>query len=80
MYRSKQCTSTDEIRVLEELGFRKLVEEDENESLKNAGIVTGRIHSNPTIHKLIQSFITEAEQIILYMPENLIKKENSIVE
>ncbi|MBA7515058.1 NADH:quinone reductase [subsurface metagenome] len=80
LYRGKPCPSTDEIRILEERGFRKLVDEDENESLMNAGVVTGRIHSIPTVHDLIQSIMTEAEEIILSMTENLIKKENPIVE
>ena len=65
---------------LEDRGFKKLVDEDENESLMNAGVVTGRIHSIPTVHDLIQSIMTEAEEIILGMPENLIKKENPIIE
>jgi NAD(P)H-dependent flavin oxidoreductase YrpB (nitropropane dioxygenase family) len=80
LYRGKPCASTDEIRILEERGFRKLVDEDENESLMNAGVVVGRIHSIPTVHELIQDIMTEAEQIILNMSENLIKKENPIVE
>jgi len=46
----------------------------------NAGVVTGRIHSIPTVHELIQSIMTEAEEIIVGMPENLIKKENPIIE
>ncbi|GAG83883.1 unnamed protein product, partial [marine sediment metagenome] len=80
LYRGKPCASTDEIRRLEERGFRKLVDEDENESLMNAGVVAGRIHSIPTVHDLIQSIMTEAEEIILDMTENLIKKENPILE
>jgi NAD(P)H-dependent flavin oxidoreductase YrpB (nitropropane dioxygenase family) len=80
LYRGKPCASTDKIRMLEERGFRKLVDEDENESLMNAGVVTGRIHSIMTVHELIQSIMVEAEQIILDMPKKLIKKENPIVE
>ena len=80
LYRGKPCPSTDEIRILEERGFRKLVDEDENASLMNAGVVTGRIHSILTVHELIQSIMTEAEEIILGMQENLIIKENPIVE
>ena len=64
----------------ESVRLRKLVDEDENASLMNAGVVTGRIHSIPTVHDLIQSIMTEAEEIILDMTENLIKKENPIVE
>ncbi|MHA1966923.1 MAG: NAD(P)H-dependent flavin oxidoreductase [Candidatus Hodarchaeales archaeon] len=80
LYRGKPCPTTDKIRDLEDKGFKKLVDEDENESLMNAGVVTGRIHSIPTVHDLIQSVMTEAEEIILGMPDNLIKKENPIIE
>ena len=80
LYRGKPCPSTDEIRRLEEQGFRKLVEEDKNKSLMNAGVVTGRIHSIPTVHELIQSIITEAEEIILNLPKKIIKEETVILE
>jgi enoyl-[acyl-carrier protein] reductase II len=80
LYRGKPCPTTEAIFELENRGFKKLVDEDENESLMNAGVVTGRIHSIPTVHDLIQSVMTEAEEIILSMPENLIKEENPIVE
>lgn len=80
LYRGKPCPSTDEIRKLEEKGFRKLVDEDENESLMNAGVVTGRIHSIPTVHDLIQSIMTEAEEIILNLPKKIIKEETIILE
>jgi NAD(P)H-dependent flavin oxidoreductase YrpB (nitropropane dioxygenase family) len=80
LYRGKPCASTEEIRILEERGFRKLVDEDENASLMNAGVVTGRIHSIPTVHDLIQSVMIEAEEIILSMTKDLIKEENPIIE
>lgn len=80
LYRGKPCPTTDEIRKLEERGFRKLADEDENESLMNAGVVTGRIHSIPTVHELIQSIMTEAEQIILNLPKKIIKEETVILE
>jgi NAD(P)H-dependent flavin oxidoreductase YrpB (nitropropane dioxygenase family) len=80
LYRGKPCPSTDEIRILEETGFRKLIDEDEDASLMNAGVVTGRIHSIPTVHELIDSIMTEAEEIILGMPKDLIKEENPIIE
>jgi NAD(P)H-dependent flavin oxidoreductase YrpB (nitropropane dioxygenase family) len=80
LYRGKPCPSTDEIRILEEKGFRKLIDEDEDASLMNAGVVTGRIHSIPTVHDLIDSIMTEAEEIILGMHKDLIKEENPIVE
>ena len=80
LYRGKPCPTTDKIRILEEKGFKKLLDEDENESLMNAGIVAGRIHSIPTVHDLIQSIMTEAEEIILNLPKKVMKKENPIVE
>ncbi|KKN29931.1 hypothetical protein LCGC14_0839080 [marine sediment metagenome] len=80
LYRGKPCPTTDEIRILEEKGFRKLVDEDENKSLMNAGVVTGRIHDIPTVHDLIQGIMTEATEIILDLPTKIIKEENVILE
>ncbi len=80
LYRGKPCPTTEEIRILEEKGFRKLVDEDENKSLMNAGVVTGRIHSIPTVHDLIQGIITEATEIILNLPTTVRNKENVILE
>jgi NAD(P)H-dependent flavin oxidoreductase YrpB (nitropropane dioxygenase family) len=71
LYRGKPCPTTDEIRKLEDIGFKKLIDEDENLSLMNAGVVTGRIHSIPTVHELIKSIITEAEEIISELPSVL---------
>ncbi|MHA1730244.1 MAG: NAD(P)H-dependent flavin oxidoreductase [Promethearchaeota archaeon] len=71
LYRGKPCPSTAEIQRLEARGFQKLVDEDENESLMNAGVVTGRIHSIPTVHELIQGIMTEAEQIIKSFPDKI---------
>jgi DNA-binding ferritin-like protein len=39
----------------------------------NAGVVTGRIHSIPTVHELIEGIMVEAEQIIKDMAEKLVK-------
>ncbi|MFW9941138.1 MAG: NAD(P)H-dependent flavin oxidoreductase [Candidatus Thorarchaeota archaeon] len=80
LYRGKPCPTTDKIFELENQGFKKLVDEDENESLMNAGVVTGRIHSIPTVHDLIQSIMTEAEEIILNLPNKVKKEENIILE
>ncbi|MFX1455840.1 MAG: NAD(P)H-dependent flavin oxidoreductase [Promethearchaeota archaeon] len=80
LYRGTPCPTTPKIMELENRGFNKLVDEDEKLSLMNAGVVTGRIHSIPTVHDLIQSIMTEAEEIILGMPEKLIQKENPIIE
>ncbi|MFX1344818.1 MAG: NAD(P)H-dependent flavin oxidoreductase [Promethearchaeota archaeon] len=80
LYRGKPCPTTDKIFELENRGFKKLVDEDENESLMNAGVVTGRIHSIPTVHDLIQSIMTEAEEIILNLPNKVKKEENIILE
>jgi NAD(P)H-dependent flavin oxidoreductase YrpB (nitropropane dioxygenase family) len=73
LYRGKPCGTTDTIRKLEEIGFKKLIDEDENLSLMNAGVVTGRIHSIPTVHELIEGIMVEAEQIIKNMAENFVK-------
>jgi enoyl-[acyl-carrier protein] reductase II len=72
LYRGKPCGTTDAIRILEEKGFKKLTDEDENLSLMNAGVVTGRIHSIPTVHELIEGIMIEAEQIIKDMAVNLV--------
>ena len=77
LYRGKPCPSTAKIFELENQGFKKLVDEDENESLMNAGVVTGRIHSIPTVHDLIQRIMKEAEEIILNLP-NIVEKEENI--
>jgi enoyl-[acyl-carrier protein] reductase II len=73
LYRGKPCGTTDRIRTLEGIGFKKLIDEDENLSLMNAGVVTGRIHSIPTVHELIEGIMVEAEQIIKDMAEKLVK-------
>ena len=80
LYRGKPCPTTDKIRGLEERGFKKLLDEDKNESLMNAGVVIGRIHSIPTVHDLIQDIMTEAEEIILNLPKKVMIKENPIIE
>ena len=55
-------------------GFDKLYEEDEETSALMGGVVTGRIHSIPTVKELLESIIVEAEQIISNLPTH-IKKE-----
>lgn len=71
LYRGKPCPSTEKIQKLEGRGFLKLIDEDKDESLMNAGVVTGRIHSIPTVHDLIESIMKEAEEIIKGMPNYL---------
>ncbi len=71
LYRGKQCPSTEKIQKLEGRGFLKLIDEDKDESLMNAGVVTGRIHSIPSVHDLMESIMKEAEEIIKGMPNYL---------
>lgn len=71
LYRGKPCPSTEKIQKLEGRGFLKLIDEDKDESLMNAGVVTGRIHSIPTVHDLMESIMKEAEEIIKGMPNYL---------
>jgi len=49
-------------------GLEKLLEENEDESIILGGVVTGRIHSIPTVKELLESVMSEAEQIISNLP------------
>ncbi len=74
LFRGIPCPSNDSIFKLEMDGFDKLYDEDEEKSALMGGVVTGRIHSIPTVKELLESIIVEAEQIISNLPTH-IKKE-----
>jgi NAD(P)H-dependent flavin oxidoreductase YrpB (nitropropane dioxygenase family) len=79
LFRGIPCPSNDSIFKLEMDGFDKLYTEDEEESALMGGVVTGRIHSIPTVKELLESIIVEAEQIILKLPET-IRIEEELLE
>ena len=56
-------------------GLRKLYEENEEESIILGGVVTGRIHSIPTVKELLEKIIAEAEEIISKLPSNIRKEK-----
>jgi NAD(P)H-dependent flavin oxidoreductase YrpB (nitropropane dioxygenase family) len=58
---------------LELEGFGKLLEENEDDSILLGGVVTGRIHSIPTVKDLIESIMKEAEQIIANLSSKLLR-------
>jgi len=77
LFRGIPCPSNEEIMKIEMKGLEKLLEENENESIILGGVVTGRIHSIPTVKELLESIIVEAEQIISNLPY-FIKKEELV--
>jgi len=60
---------------IEMQGLEKLIEENEDESIILGGVVTGRIHSIPTVKELLESVMSEAEQIISKLPSYIKKEE-----
>ncbi len=77
LFKGIPCPSNDKIMKIEMEGLAKLIEENEDESIILGGVVTGRIHSIPTVKELIESVMNEAEQIISKLPST-IKKEKLI--
>ena len=77
LFKGIPCPSNDKIMKIEMEGLGKLIEENEDESIILGGVVTGRIHSIPTVKELIESVMNEAEQIISKLPST-IKKEKLI--
>lgn len=75
LFRGNPCNSTDKIMNLEMEGLRNLMDnsKSEEESIVLGGIVTGRIHSIPTVKELIEDIMKEAEQIIKELPKKVIK-------
>ena len=78
LFRGIPCPSNEKIMRMEMQGLEKLIEENEDESIILGGVVTGRIHSIPTVKELIESVMSEAEQIILNLLPSYIKKEELV--
>ena len=75
LYRGIPCPTNTTIMDLEMEGLRNLMDENkgEEDSIVLGGVVTGRIHSIPTVKELIDNITTEAAQIILELPKKVIK-------
>ena len=73
LFRGIPCPSNEKIMRIEMQGLEKLYEENEEESLLQGGVVAGRIHSIPTVKELIESVMSEAEQIISTLPNKVLK-------
>jgi NAD(P)H-dependent flavin oxidoreductase YrpB (nitropropane dioxygenase family) len=73
LFRGVPCPSNTAIMKLELEGFGKLLEENEDDSILLGGVVTGRIHSIPTVKDLIESIMKEAEQIIANLSSKLLR-------
>lgn len=74
LFRGIPCPSNEKIMRIELDGLSSLYDEIEDESIILGGVVTGRIHSIPTVKELLESIITEAEEIISKLP-SYIKKD-----
>jgi len=77
LFRGNPCPSNDRIMRIELHGLENLYKEIEDDSIILGGVVTGRIHSIPTVKGLLESIIKEAEQIISKLPV-YIRKEKLI--
>ncbi len=75
LYRGIPVGSTSEIMRLEMEGLAKLFDGDEDNSVILGGIVSGRIHSIPTVKELFDSIVNEAEDIIKNLPNKVISQE-----
>ena len=75
LYRGIPVGSTSEIMRLEMEGLAKLFDGDEDNSVILGGIVSGRIHSIPTVKELFDSIVNEAEDIIKNLPNKVILQE-----
>ncbi|MFX1238787.1 MAG: NAD(P)H-dependent flavin oxidoreductase [Promethearchaeota archaeon] len=70
LYRGVPCQSTPGIFELEMEGFEKLMGSYScDDALVLGGVVTGRIHSIPTVRELIEDISREAETIISGLPK-----------
>ena len=74
LWRGEPCPSTNEIMNIEMDGLGKLMDEIEDESVILGGVVTGRIHSIPTIKELITGIMQEAEAIITNLPGKVVRQ------
>ena len=74
LFRGIPCDSNDTIMNLEFEGLRNLMDKNKSsdESIVLGGVVTGRIHSIPTVKDLIEDIIAEAEEIIKSLPSKVI--------
>jgi len=73
LFRGIPCPSNDKIMRIELDGLANLYDEIEDESIILGGVVTGRIHSIPSVKELLENTINEAEQIISQLPNYIIK-------
>ncbi|NHI92017.1 MAG: hypothetical protein EAX96_05900 [Candidatus Lokiarchaeota archaeon] len=74
LWRGEPVPSTNEIMTIEMDGLGKLMDQIEDESVILGGVVTGRIHSIPTIKELIESIMEEAEAIITSLPGKVVRQ------
>ncbi|MHA1232914.1 MAG: NAD(P)H-dependent flavin oxidoreductase [Candidatus Helarchaeota archaeon] len=75
LFKGIPVNSTPEIMKLEMTGLEKLFDGDEDNSVILGGVVTGRIHSIPTVKELFDSIMSEAEEIIKNLPNKVIAQE-----
>ncbi|MFX1596121.1 MAG: NAD(P)H-dependent flavin oxidoreductase [Promethearchaeota archaeon] len=75
LFRGIPCPSNDRIMRIELQGLDNLYREVEDDSIILGGVVTGRIHSIPSVKELLESIINEAEQIISKLPAYIKKEE-----
>ncbi|NVM32011.1 MAG: nitronate monooxygenase [Candidatus Helarchaeota archaeon] len=75
LFKGNPVETTSEILGLEMEGLDGIYAEDDEKAGYLGGVVTGRIHSIPTASELIQSIMTEAEEIIKNLPQKVLAKE-----
>ena len=75
LYRGIPCESTSKIQTLEFDGIRNLMDSamGADDAIVLGGIVTGRIHSIPTVLELVEGIMKDAEDIIKNLPKKVIK-------
>jgi len=75
LYRGIPCPSNEVIMDLEFEGLRNLMDENKgaDDSIVLGGVVTGRIHSIPTVQELIESIMKDAEEIITNLQSFVLK-------
>ena len=74
LWRGEPVPSTNEIMNIEMEGLGKLMDEIEDESVILGGVVTGRVHSIPTIKELLTGIMQDAESIIKNLPGKVIRQ------
>ncbi|MHA1148910.1 MAG: NAD(P)H-dependent flavin oxidoreductase [Promethearchaeota archaeon] len=75
LFRGIPCQSNDKIMDLEMDGLRNLMDPEKgaDDSIVLGGVVTGRIHSIPTVKELVDGIMCEAEEIIKSLPSQILK-------